>query len=244
MYGGAVIARATHYYKLRGEATDFAYGVKNNGSLVGTSITYVSDKNGNANSSVKVGKYSSTWKYFELPDVDTLSVGNGTNDKPYSFNVDMYVIDVAGANWWWLNKDDGTTNREYQFTIQTSALPGKGGFGFYRRDHSAAKTIGSYNTSTGDSMADNTWTNVSFVTDGAGGATAPNNDRIYKNGISLALTHITEALYVASENTTRTVRTGRTDASSGDQSGALNNLSFFENYMLDDYESSILKSRY
>lgn len=200
------------------------------GSLVGSPTTDV-DKNGNTDYSIKCGRYDSVHRYVEWADDDSFSLGDGTTDTNLSINMDLKVVSLTNASTF-LGKGHSITG-DGEWNIRFPG--GTGTITMTRNDMSI--DIARTSTTSSPAVSADTWYNFSFVY-----GSAETSFTIFRDGSSLSLSSGGSASYIASENLGAVLRNRYTG--DGNKEYFMNNLSIFKDYVLNNYESSILKNRY
>jgi hypothetical protein len=238
MYGLAISAGEVHNYPLKGLLTDEALTSNKIDATTVNSPTTANDRYGNANKSYEQGRFSGTHKHLSWSDDNSFSFGNGTTDTSFSIVCWLYVAAYDSANYWVINKDDASTLREWQLLVTFGSLPATGGILLQKRDHSAGVSVYSHNSNSGDCLSTSTWYNIGFIFVSGTGANAADNDQIYKNGVALSMTHVNNAAFVSTENTTTPVRTTR-NAGTNNSNGRVAALRFFQRE-LTAYEMALL----
>jgi len=193
------------YFRFENSVND-EYSV-NNG--LGTNVTY--------NPTGKVGKsiiFSGTNSYVLIPDSDTLTFANSTNDLPFSitFSIKLNVLTRA----WWISKRASTGNDlEWEILNNSGNL-----FTIIIRD----STNGAYHLkSFAWSPVAGTWYNLGVTYSGNGLASGL---KLYKNAVSVGTTS-SSGVYTRMRNGTHQVRLSGLEDNTFNLNGEMDNLKFW-----------------
>ena len=172
------------------------------------------------------GSFDGTDDKVTVSDSNLFSFGDGTADSSFTISTWVYSSGGATINKYLLNKDDGSSNSEWQLYLR---YPGSGTAtdpSFCMNDESS----GGYECrSSSADLSSNTWYHVLVTYDGRGGASASDGLRIYVNGARSDDTTLGGGSYVAMENLTAgvTMADYGSDAQNWDFNGRLDDVRIY-----------------
>ena len=136
--------------------------------------------------------------YINVPDNDSLSFGDASNDSPFSISAWVY-FDTTSTNMGIIGKyGTSDTRREWLLYIAGATLR------LYLKDGSAYRIrIGT------TTIQANNWYHLASTYDGRGGDDAEQGVQLYINGQPETMTSLTSGTYVAMHNTVEPVNIGR-----------------------------------
>lgn len=144
---------------------------------------------------VPIVSFDGTDEGADTPDVAYFSRGNGSADSAFSLGLWLYPTNAGGTYQQPFSKDNNT-DREWGLEIDDPAVPIPA---LRLWDDSAAVSCSRPLSAV---LTLSTWAFVVFTYDGAGGATAANTIKAYKNGALANGTAVNHANYVAMEDLT------------------------------------------
>jgi len=153
--------------------------------------------------------------YVQAGDASSLNFGNGAVDTP--FTMELWIRPDAMVRHQLLGKWGSTATSAYRLHIAS---------GFIRmdlRDASANASVSVY-TSASQSALIGSWHHLAVTYDGRGGANAAAGLSIYVDGVSVPVTRINNAAYVAMENSAASLQIGRESPSFQQFDGALDEI--------------------
>ena len=154
--------------------------------------------------------------YLEVADHDGLSFGNGSADRPFTF--EMWIRpDNMSAKQNLISKWLDQPNQEYRLFIASGTIR------LDMRDSSAQATVSAYVSGSQAALVGG-WHHLAVTYDGRGGATAANGITFYIDGVAVPVTRQNNAAYVAMENWTRPVQIGRESSGFRQYDGGLDEI--------------------